>query len=314
MPSFYLDVAGLRVEFRFEFAIPLSAKLQGLQAGPLTTEALETIPFAITVGEGNPLPVQTSSFPELLATGLRPEQILTPPGGTVAGVPFSHERLLAAASHPKTVLRIENGICFLFDGYRREASLSVHLPHVADWFRQRPDYGIKVSLECLLPSLEATTVHASCVVSQEQDGAWLFVAPSGGGKTTVAKHASSWGYAVVGDERIIVRRSPTGLKVGRAPVTQIADGAIVAAPRAVFLLRQGVSHRLESASRHHVLRLILQEQGLLLRAVTTSERQANFALLSDLIWSTPSFELTFERDFIPWPEIQSTLRDGFPGR
>ncbi|MBN1587340.1 MAG: hypothetical protein JW937_07920 [Candidatus Omnitrophica bacterium] len=91
------------------------------------------------------------------------------------------------------------------------ADLYIEYENLSLLYRILPEFLISTSL----PRHGGLLVHASGVVGSK--GGVLFAGPSGEGKTTLAAIAEERGFAVINDDRIVIRRSGSGFWMHGTP-------------------------------------------------------------------------------------------------
>lgn len=138
---------------------------------------------------------------------------------------------------------------------------------------------------------------------------YLFCGPSGAGKSTLAEWFAERGATVLSDERLILTRSPAGLRmhgtpwVGSGHYAANASGPLTA----LFTISHGRDgHRLQHPSPGTVIASLLQQTFL--PQWDREALTATLAFLRDCVTDTPSGHLTFTKD----PSVVDYIRAAQP--
>jgi hypothetical protein len=150
-------------------------------------------------------------------------------------------------------------------------------------------------------------LHAAAVVKDK--AAYLFLGPSGGGKSTAASLSAK--YKVIGDDVVAIKRSGASYSVFPTPWKQAAftKGAerANAEVKALFFIRKSsrVSFKLippEEALKRmlysHIHFLVLTRRPLL---------DDIFATASGFVKTIPAYDMEFTRDGDFWPELEEAV-------
>jgi len=182
--------------------------------------------------------------------------------------------------------------------YRGEASKQARL--------QDSIYFLLPVLKYAAPLLGSTLVHSSGVLAHGHKTA-VFLAQSGGGKTTVTKLAQRAGYKVLGDDQVMISRRNGAYIAISVPLNKITDGPNWGLVGALVMLKQGPSFSLAPAVPMDALSRVWADNFGQWSNLSSESRKLLFALYSDLFSDVPVYEMTFEKDFVDWAAIERVL-------
>ena len=149
-------------------------------------------------------------------------------------------------------------------------------------------------------------LHSAGVLSPK--GGYIFTGPSGAGKSTLAQLFAEGGASVLSDERMIVRRSGSGVVaygtpwVGSGQYAKNASGPVTG----LYCIRHGTqSHRIETMSPGAIMSVILQQ--CFLPHWDREAMDSTLAFLSDMIHHVPCRSLAFlkQPDIVDYLDHQS---------
>lgn len=146
---------------------------------------------------------------------------------------------------------------------------------------------------------------------------YMFLAPSGTGKTTLSLRAQKSGLPILSDEMVFVSKNEGHFMAYASPFGRISDGPLEALLGGIFFLKQGSAARFshinpsqalarawqDSYYRDTVVDLFDQKMRFKNRIVTPAERLKVFNLWHDLFSTIPCFEMEFPIDFDDWHKL-----------
>jgi len=152
---------------------------------------------------------------------------------------------------------------------------------------------------------------------QIQERCFLFLAPSGTGKTTLAMRAQESKLLVLSDEMVFVSKNGNHFMAYSSPFGRISHGPLEVPLGGIFFLKQGSVAKFsrinpsqalarawqDSYYRDTVLDFFDQKMRFKNRVVTPDERLKVFNLWHDLFSTVPCFEMEFPIDFDDWHKL-----------
>lgn len=149
-------------------------------------------------------------------------------------------------------------------------------------------------------------LHA-CAVLDKNKG-YLFVAPSGGGKSTIARLAFSSGKQVLNDDRMIIRKDKYGIKIYATPWHGEIDKTLNYSCfiRSIFFLTKARQNRIRPLSRVEAV-LKLYENSIYL-PLNSGIIKKVFYRCCDLAKSLNVFELGFKPDSSIWRFLNGNFK------
>ncbi len=134
-------------------------------------------------------------------------------------------------------------------------------------------------------------VHGAALKRGED--AYLFPAPSGGGKSTWSELAAASGLEVLGDDKVVLRKFEEGYKIYGSPWNlrfSAGEGWL----KGIFVLKHASENRLEGISPPTALKNIFQAAFLPFRE--KEDMETITSLLSSLAGSVPAHRFGFRPD------------------
>ena len=180
-------------------------------------------------------------------------------------------------------------------------------PSGKEWIQPLGYYRmINVNLPRWLSRFNGILLHAAAVKIAYGD-CLVFMAKSGGGKTTSAQLARNEHLQVLGDEQILFEKQGSDTVAWATQFNHITDGLDSAKVKAVLLLKHGLRFKLERISPTEVLRRIwFDPVNVQQRRVLTQKQGAQtFRLAWDMLASVPTYEMTFRKDYIDWDALNA---------
>lgn len=152
----------------------------------------------------------------------------------------------------------------------------------------------------------AVLIHAAAVKSPSGD-CFVFMAESGGGKTTSAQLAKKEHLQVLGDEQVLLEKQGSDTVAWATQFNHITDGIDSAKVKAVLLLKHGPRFKLERIRPAEGLRRIwFDPVNVQQRSVLSQKQGAQmFRLAWDMLASVPTYEMTFRKDYIDWGALDA---------
>lgn len=294
-------------------ARPAAAARPRLSAAPADPGALP--PAAVTVA------VHTSLCDPLPSTGAEPG----PGAALIAGIGdegrqlsagwqknplLAHgpalERLAAVTSGDgaaDALVLVTADSLLLFDFAGRRVDQFIGAPVSAALVRRDPRYALRPLLPLLAARYNGAFLHSSAVVGPARQS-FLFLAPSGGGKSTSAGLGRGR-YRLLGDDHIGVCRGPDGGYLACAtPFNPATDGPDWGELRGLCLLVQAGRFELRPLGAAAALARIWQDNRLQWASLTPALRQRLFTRLWRLLQRVPTWELRFPRHHIDWDALE----------
>lgn len=158
-----------------------------------------------------------------------------------------------------------------------------------------------------LPCFTATLLHSSGVI--RGDKAALFLAPGGGGKTTVIERSN--GERVLSDDQIILRREYDTIIAHSTPLGGITSGPCQAGVGGIFLLDRASRFKLEPISPSDLVRYLWTEHFRYTFSLTKTLKKRVFELFCDTCYTVPTYRMKFSRDFVDWAVIDAAMEKKF---
>lgn len=151
----------------------------------------------------------------------------------------------------------------------------------------------------MLPLFDAAMVHSSAVLLDNQVA--VFLAPSGGGKSTIASLAEPG--TVLSDDQNVLRNQDGVMMVHSTPFGKTTDGPRSAKLGGLFLLEKSGVLKLSRATGPEVLEAMWADQPGATYLLPTEVRLRLFEVLYRTCQSTPCYRLAFPPDTVDWEKI-----------
>jgi len=182
-----------------------------------------------------------------------------------------------------------------FGGYVTEGQKYGPEHHVAANFRQ--------IFSTFLPHFTAFLLHGSGVIRRER--AALFLAPDGGGKTTVV--AQSNGEPVLNDDQIIISKEGDVIIAHATPLGVITTGPCQARIGALFMLEKAPAFRLEPIPPSELVQHLWTEHQNYIFFLPKHLKKQAFRTLCDLCYHVPAYLMRFPKDHVDWDAIDTVM-------
>lgn len=151
-------------------------------------------------------------------------------------------------------------------------------------------------------------LHAACAIDKK--GAYIFIAKSGGGKSTVAG-LSFPRFRVLGDDIIAVKNIKNSFCAFATPWRQKpfikSDRTICVPVKAVIFLKKSKKISFTSLASHEALVRIIYEHAHFLSFMDAKMAGMVFKTAASLARQVPSFEMAFTRSGNFWPRLQKAI-------
>ncbi|MFH1339543.1 MAG: hypothetical protein ABIH40_06850 [Candidatus Omnitrophota bacterium] len=156
----------------------------------------------------------------------------------------------------------------------------------------------EVLLGVVLPQKNAMIVHACGVLANRK--AYFFVAPSGGGKSTIAKLALREGFSVLNDDRIIIRKEDNLFKIDGNPWHgELKDSSNISLyVKNVFFLNKARSNKIRYMSKREAVLGFLKNSLYL--PINNDIFNKGFGICCDLAKALNCYWMDFRADKTIW--------------
>lgn len=161
------------------------------------------------------------------------------------------------------------------------------------------DMAVTRSFYTFQERLGLVIMHSASI---EIDGdASLFIAPSGGGKSTIAALASERGMPVIGDDSIIIVKRRGDFYAGVFPASIFSDGGNeMRRVKAAYILNRAGSNRIRKMAVSEVMGAMMREAFIfcntgLSRGEIIKLRKHVFAFLNDLLENVNTGAIDFDK-------------------
>lgn len=145
----------------------------------------------------------------------------------------------------------------------------------------------------------------SCAV-QRDAGVALFLAPSGGGKSTLARLAPEG--TVLSDDNNLLWLNDSEITVAPTPFSQVWNKTLRGTLRAVFVLQKASAFRIAPLERRDYLPAIWHGHRYYNYFLPKRLKLKAFDLYSSFMEDVPVFLLRFAREHIDWDAIDAAMR------
>jgi hypothetical protein len=154
----------------------------------------------------------------------------------------------------------------------------------------------------LLPQLAALLIHAGAVV--RNDKALLFLAPDGGGKSTVVLQPGVG--LVLSDDHVLIRLDGPKTEVHGTPWGRVFDPGR-AELGAIFLLEKGEDFAMSPVSGSETFHYLWGEHQAYGIYLPKALRKTQFDLYWSLSHAAPSFRTRFTRQGLDWRAVDQAV-------
>ena len=154
-----------------------------------------------------------------------------------------------------------------------------------------------------LPVFSATIVHSSALV--HKGVAALFLAPDGGGKTTLMEHSTSG--TILGDDQIILREKHGVIVAHGTPWGSFTNNNVCAQVGGFFLLEQAERFELIPIKTANILEYLWNEHAHHRILMPRHLRTRTFEILHRACKQVPLYLLRFSTNDIDWHAIHDAM-------
>jgi hypothetical protein len=174
---------------------------------------------------------------------------------------------------------------------------------VLDTAEERVSSNLRQVFATFLPQFSALVVHCAGLIRHGR--AALFLAPDGGGKTTVLNLAPD-GH-LLNDDQVVVRQEGDGFIAHGTPFGSMTDGPVQARLGGLFVLEKAPRFELVLLQPANLVKDYWEEhlnytfflpRGLKLRA---------FDLAYEMCRQVPVYRMRFPKDYVDWDAIDAAL-------
>lgn len=155
----------------------------------------------------------------------------------------------------------------------------------------------------LLVSHSTLLLHAAGVVVDGK--AVLFLAPSGGGKSTASSHAGE--RRVLSDDHIVLRRAGGRLLAYGTPFGRVPGSPGAAPLGALCLLEKAPRFKLIPAPANAAVQFVWNEHSHIWPVLTRTLRKQAFELLCDACAQAAVFRMQFTKEGVDWGAISAAM-------
>jgi hypothetical protein len=154
-----------------------------------------------------------------------------------------------------------------------------------------------------LPSFGAILMHSSGLLRNEK--AVLFLAPDGGGKTTVLGHST--GEHLLNDDHIVLQSDGEGTLAHGTPLGSMTSGPCKARVGALFILDQGSPFELAPLEPADVVQCLWNAHRNYTFFLPRHLKVRAFEILSQACHQAPVYRMRFPKDHVDWRAIDAAM-------
>jgi len=180
-------------------------------------------------------------------------------------------------------------------GYVTERQRYMPEHYVAANFRQ--------IFSTFLSHFAAFLLHGSGVIRRGK--AVLFLAPDGGGKTTVVEQSN--GESVLNDDQIILSKEGDVIVAHGTPLGVITNGPCQARVGALFMLEKASAFRLEPIPPSELVQHLWTEHRNYIFFLPKLLKKQAFRTLCDLCYQVPAYLMRFPKAYVDWDAIDAVM-------
>lgn len=158
----------------------------------------------------------------------------------------------------------------------------------------------------MLPLFDAAMVHSSAVLLDSEVA--VFIAPSGGGKSTIASLAEPG--TVLSDDQNVLRNQSGVTAVHSTPFGRSTNGPRSARLGGLFLLEKSGVLKLSRTTNLEVLEAIWADQPGATYLLPMEVRSRLVGVLYTICQATPCYRLAFPSHSVDWEEIREAMAAG----
>lgn len=158
------------------------------------------------------------------------------------------------------------------------------------------------------PLFGKVQIHCSGVVRHGPGGApsaALFLARSGGGKTTTAR--LNQGGTLLSDDQVVVERAAGRFVAHATPFARLPVTAAQAPIAALILLEKAQTFSLRPCPPTDVALHLHNDHAAYTRWLPVALKKQVFDFFCDLAYTLPTYRMSFSKDFIDWDAVDAAL-------
>jgi hypothetical protein len=168
----------------------------------------------------------------------------------------------------------------------------------------RVSAGIRQIISVFLPKFSAILVHSAALVVK--DKAALFLAPSGGGKSTTI--GLSLGDPILNDDRVILRKEKDEIFAYSTPFGRVTSGSYGARLGGIFILKKAKNFKIKRVNPNVVLEAFFSSLEENVYSLPIDLRVQLTRVLRHASLHTPIYNMDFPKDYIDWNAIEAAMR------
>jgi hypothetical protein len=214
------------------------------------------------------------------------------------------ERLFNKDNDPSQIVLVLHGFTIEVYDYKSHR-IDVFYPKVMHHNLQliEMESSIGRMFRTFLSHFDAFIVHSAAVVRNGK--AAMFLAQSGGGKTTVTRQASI--NDVLGDDHIMLRKQNGEIFAHSTPWNRITSGPVSAPLGAIFLLEKSDLFELNPIKPIEVIEFLWNEHIYFTDKLPKHSRIQAFNFLCEIVNRTPLYRMRTPLNGVNWAAIDACL-------
>jgi hypothetical protein len=202
---------------------------------------------------------------------------------------------------------LHENLVFIRDFARREIDLFYVPEYVPGPARYPAESRVAGYLPALfstsLPDFSAVVIHAASVIRKNK--AAVFVAASGGGKTTVA--GLSAGNSVLSDDQTVLRRQDRHISAYANPLAMCTSGPGEARIGGLFWLAKGDRFKLEPLRPADMVHCLAAGNLFTTGLTTPGVKKQWFNVIHDACHQALAYRMRFPKDYVDWDAIDAAM-------
>ena len=215
------------------------------------------------------------------------------------------ERISLCVDNPKQTYLILNPLTIEIRDYSRHRVDIFYVKELEHVFQLNMDNKIRSLYSVFLPDFNSVMVHSSAVVHYGKTA--LFIAPGGGGKSTVAKLSRNG--EILSDDQNILRINQDKITVYSTPWGRISNGSKHAPLGGIFLLEKASFFEIEAIKPREVIQHLLENNPNLWIFLPNDRKIRVLDIVSEICHRVPVYRLRFTKSFINWEAISNSMVD-----
>jgi len=174
--------------------------------------------------------------------------------------------------------------------------------------RYTPEFQIAGKLRYIFSSFlnnhSAIMVHSSGIAINNR--AALFIAPSNGGKTTVARHFSK--QHVLNDDQVILRKRSQRVMANATPLGSMTAGPCSVELGGLFVLEKSDHFELNRLDKMAAITSMWSALPQDFQFYPIENRTRSFQFLYDICRNTPCYRMKFSRDYVDFDAVDHVMK------